>query len=32
MMFIENFLQIMIVVAVTGIFLAWLHDRKDGKK
>ena len=31
-MFIENFLQIMIVVAVTGIFLAWLHDRKDGKK
>ena len=32
MMFIENFLQIMIVVAITGILMAWLYDRKDGKK
>ena len=32
MMFIENFLQIMIVVAITGIIMAWLYDRKDGKK
>jgi hypothetical protein len=31
-MFIENFLQIMIVVAVTGIFLASFYDRKDGEK
>ena len=31
-MFIENFLQIMIVVAITGILMAWLYDRKDGKK
>ena len=32
MMFIENFLQIMIVVAITGILMAWLYDRKDGRK
>ena len=32
MTFIEDFTQIMIVVAITGIFLTWLHDRKDGRK
>jgi len=32
MMFIENFLQIMIVVAITGILLASFYDRKDGEK
>jgi len=32
MMFIENFLKIMVIVAITGIFLASFYDRKDGEK
>ena len=32
MTFIEDFTQIMIVVAIIGILMAWLYDRKDGKK
>ena len=31
-MFIENFLKIMVIVAITGIFLASFYDRKDGEK
>jgi hypothetical protein len=28
MMLIDNFLEMMIASAVTGIFMAWLHDFK----
>ena len=31
-MITDNFLEIMIAVAITGILMAWLYDRKDGKK
>ena len=31
MTFIEDFTQIMVVMAIAGVFLVWLY-RKDGRK